>query len=83
MALGEELQKKLKKKFEPSAMVSMKYKGNDLEVKTDSDGNAVLLFIGRRKDDDTISGERYTRTLKYDREGKVIKDHWDLKGKTT
>lgn len=82
MALGEELQKKLRKRFEPSSMVSMRYKGYDLSVKTDAEGHAVLLFIGERKDDDTIKGERYSRTLRFDDEGKVVKDHWDLKGKT-
>jgi hypothetical protein len=30
-----------------------------------------------------IKGERYARTLKYDREGNLIKDHWELKGKAT
>lgn len=82
MALGDELQKKLRKRFEPSSMISMKFKGYDLDVKTDEHGNAMLLFIGERRDDDKIKGERYTRTLKFDPQGKIIKDHWDLKGKS-
>jgi hypothetical protein len=81
MALGEELQKKLRKRFEPSSVVSMRYKGYDLSVKTDAEGNAVLLFIGERREDDTIKGERYSRTLRFDNNGNVTKDHWDLKGK--
>lgn len=83
MALSEDLQLKLKKRFEPSAVVSMRYKGNDLSIKTDEEGNAVVLFIGEKNDSGKIKGERYMRTLKKDQAGGVIKDHWDLKGKAT
>jgi hypothetical protein len=83
MALSDDLQKKLAKKFEPSAMVDMKFKGYDLSFKTDEEGNAILLFIGKMTEQGTIKGERYARTLKKDREGKIFKDHWELKGKAT
>lgn len=83
MALNEELTKKLAKKYEQSSMVEMKYKGYDLSFKTDDEGNPILLFIGKKTEQGTIKGERYARTLKKDRDGKVIKDHWELKGKAT
>ncbi len=83
MALSEDLQKKLANKYETSAMVEMKYKGYDLSFKTDDEGNAVLLFIGKKTEKGTIKGERYSRTLKRDKEGKIFKDHWELKGKAT
>jgi hypothetical protein len=83
MALGEDLQKKLSKKFESSTQLEMKYKGYDLLFRTDEDGNAILLFIGKKTEAGTIKGERYARTLKKDREGKIFKDHWELKGKAT
>jgi hypothetical protein len=83
MALSEDLLKKLSKKFEPSAMVEMKYKGYDIAFKTDEEGNAILLFMGKKNEMGTIKGERYARTLKKDREGQVFKDHWELKGKAT
>ena len=83
MALSEDLQKKLGKKYESSAMVEMRYKGYDLSFKTDAEGNAVLLFIGKKTEQGNIKGERYARTLKKDREGKIFKDHWELKGKAT
>jgi hypothetical protein len=41
------------------------------------------FLFGKLKEDGTIKGERYARTLKYDKEGKIIKDHWELKGKAT
>lgn len=83
MKIGTELQKKLSKTYEPSSMVEMTFKGNDLAFKTDPNGNPVLLFIGRKTESGTIRGERYTRTLKRDASGAIIKDHWDLKGKAS
>ena len=83
MSLGQHLQLKLSKKYEPSSTVSMKYKGNDLTFKTDDQGNPVLLFIGKELANGKIKGERYTRTLKADNDGRIIKDHWDLKGKVS
>jgi hypothetical protein len=83
MKLSEDLQKKLHKIYEPSSVINMKYRGNDLAVKTDENGNAILLFIGQIQQNGKIKGERFVRTLKFDREGKLIKDHWELKGKAT
>jgi hypothetical protein len=83
MAIGEELQKKLGKKFEASAMIEMQYKGYDLAFKTDDDGNAIQLFIGKKTEQGAVKGERYARTLKKDKDGKIFKDHWELKGKAT
>lgn len=83
MPLSEDLVKKLSKKYEPSSMVEMRFKGNDVAFKTDEQGNPVLLFLGRADEDGTIRGDRYARTLKRDREGRIIKDHWERKGRAT
>lgn len=83
MKLSDELQKKLSKKYEPSAMVEVGFKGNDVAFKTDDEGNPVLLFNGKKNEQGNIKGERYARTLKKDKEGKIFKDHWELKGKAT
>lgn len=83
MKLSDDLQKKLSKIYEPSSMVELNYKGYDLCLKTDEEGNAILLFIGKKTENGTIKGERYARTLKKDREGKIFKDHWELKGKAS
>ena len=77
------LQEKLSRRYQPSAMVEMRYKGNDLAFKTDEEGNPVLLFIGRKNERGQIKGERYTRTLKRGADGVIFKDHWELKGKAT
>ncbi|SFM66260.1 hypothetical protein SAMN05428949_0352 [Chitinophaga sp. YR627] len=83
MKLNDDLIKKLAKQYAPSTMLDMEYKGNDLSFKTDEEGNPILLFIGKRTADGNVRGERYARTLKYDREGNRIKDHWELKGQAT
>jgi hypothetical protein len=83
MKLSEDLIKKLQRKFEPSTMVNMQYKGNDIAFKTDKYGNAVQLFVGKKNPDGIIKGFRYIRNLLHDKNGVAIKDHWDLKGKAT
>lgn len=83
MSLGEGLLKTINKKFEPSAKVSLRYKSYDLVVMTDKEGNAIQLFMGKANAEGIIKGDRYARTLKYDREGNLIKDHWERKGRAT
>ena len=83
MKLSEDLIKKLGKKFAQEGMKEMRYKGNDVAFKVDGDGNAVLVFVGKKNAEGTIMGERFVRTLIHDKEGKVIKDHWESKGKAS
>lgn len=82
MRLSDELIQMLAKKYEPSSMLAMKFRGKDLTVKTDSNGNPVVMFIGKLDSDGRIRGSRYARTLLNDASGRIIKDHWDLKGKS-
>lgn len=83
MKLGEDLQKRLRAKFEPGTMIESTYKGKDMAFKTDNEGNAVFLFIGKKNERGFVIGERFQRVLIKDKEGKIIKDHWDNKGKAT
>ena len=83
MKLNDDLKLKLSKLYEPSAMVEMNFRGKDIAFKTNEDGHAILLFIGRKDASGQIKGERYVRTLKRDQTGTIIKDHWDLKGKAS
>ena len=82
MKLSVSLLRKLGKKYEPSSMIELKFRGKDLSIKTDNEGNPVVLFIGKMLTDGKIKGERFTRTLVRNTAGELIKDHWDLKGKT-
>ena len=77
------LLKILNKTYTPDALVDMKYKGLDVTLKTDKDGNPILMFIGERKANGLISGSRFSRTLIKDKQGTVLKDHWDHKGKAS
>ena len=83
MKLNEDLQKRLSKMYEPSSMIEMNFRGKDIAFKTDEEGHAILLFIGRKNAAGQIVGERYARRLKKGPAGEIIKDHWDLKGKST
>ena len=81
MKIGDQLLKKLNKKYEPSSMVHIRFRDYDLAMKTDEEGNPMLLFIGTANEEGVIKGDRYARRLLKDAEGKVVKDHWDYKGK--
>ncbi len=83
MALATDLLKKINQKYEPGTWISMRFRANDIALKTDEDGNAVQMFIGKMKEDGLIKGERYSRNLIRDKEGRIIKDHWDRKGKSS
>jgi hypothetical protein len=83
MKLGDPLLKILNKVYPPLEMIDMPFKRYDLRFKTNEDGWPVLLFIGKRTDKNTIKGERFARTLQIDNEGRILKDHWDNKGKVS
>lgn len=81
MKIGDSLLKVLNKKYEPSNMVHVRFKGYDLAMKTDEEGNPIVLSIGKANNEGMVKGDRYARRLLKDAAGKVIKDHWDYKGK--
>jgi hypothetical protein len=83
MPLSENLIKKLKKQFEPSTTTQLRYRTNDIVVQSDSEGNAIRIFIGKADEEGIVKGDRYSRTLKKDREGRIIKDHWERKGRAS
>ncbi|SDF29442.1 hypothetical protein SAMN05216464_115144 [Mucilaginibacter pineti] len=82
MKIGVELSKVLSKTYGPDQMISQRFGRYDLAFKTDEQGNPVLLYMGKADADGKIKGERFARRLQSDPDGKVIKDHWDNKGKT-
>lgn len=79
MKLGEPILKILNKTYAPSVMHETKFRNYDLAFRTDELGRPVLLFIGEKKNG-VIKGDRYSRRLKEDADGKIIKDHWEHKG---
>ncbi len=82
MKLGKDIQKILSQVYAPDTMIERKMGRYDLAFKTDDFGRPVLLFLGKYTEHGKIKGERFARRLVTDTEGRVIKDHWDNKGKT-
>ena len=83
MKLGEPLLKILNKCYQPLTLVETTFSRYDLAFKTDEEGRPILLFLGKKDSNGNIKGERYARRLKIDDDGKIIKDHWEHKGKVT
>ncbi|GAB4093013.1 hypothetical protein [Flaviaesturariibacter terrae] len=83
MKLGERLLKALNKKFAPAETRQLKVAGYDILVTTNEEGHAVQAFVGRADPHGSIRGDRFARTLKWDADGNLVKDHWDRKGKAT
>ncbi|PJJ52768.1 hypothetical protein [Hymenobacter chitinivorans] len=83
MPLHPQLDQKLSKLYEPSTRIDDVFKGHDITFVTNDQGEPVMLFIGRRKPNGAIAGERYVRTIKRQPgTQQVLSSHWDLKGKT-
>ena len=82
MPLNAKLEKILAKIYPADATIDNQYNGKNFTIKTNENGEAVTLFLGDRKADGTISGERYVRNFKTDSKTGKRTSHWDLKGKT-
>ncbi|MDQ4139406.1 MAG: hypothetical protein M3142_02665 [Bacteroidota bacterium] len=84
MPLNKKLAEKLNKRFAPNSRLDDTYQGLDLTFITNELGEPVTLFIGKRRPDGAITGERYVRTIKRATNSDQIESsHWDLKGKVT
>lgn len=73
--------KQLSKKYEPATLVRFTFNRYDVALKTDDEGNPVLLFIGKADARGIIKGDQYARRLLKNGAGVLLKDHWDYKGK--
>lgn len=81
MALKEPVLKIVNKIYPALRTIDVKFGRYDLRFTTDKLGRPILLFIGRKNENDKIVGERYSRRLKTGPNGEIIKDHWDNQGK--
>jgi hypothetical protein len=52
-------------------------------VQADENGDAFRAFIGKANKQGLIKGDRFSRTIKKDRQGNIIKDYWERKGKAS
>jgi hypothetical protein len=81
MKVGPELLKLLNKPYAPNEFIHGQFGRYDLAFKTDEAGRPVLLFLGKADADGHIKGERFARRVQTDKDGSIVKDHWDNKGK--
>lgn len=82
MPLNPKLENKLNKLYAPSSRINDSYSGKDLTFITNEFGEPVTLFIGTRREDGAIVGERYVRKIvRKPNSQEILKSHWDLKGK--
>lgn len=84
MPLNPKLEHKLEKIHKPDSRIDDKYHGKDITFMTNEFGEAVTLFIGKRREDGAIAGERYVRKIvRKPGSNEIQKSHWDLKGKVS
>jgi hypothetical protein len=84
MGLQAKLEEKLNKIYEPSSRIDDTFKGNAITFITNEHGEAITLFIGKRRPDGAITGERYVRRIQRQEGSNTIKkSHWELKGKVS
>lgn len=81
MKLGKDILKLLNQKYTADTMIARQIGRYDMAFKTDELGRPVLLFLGKANEQGQIKGERFARRLVTDHTGRVIKDHWDNKGR--
>lgn len=81
--IGPRLAAHLSKRYAPDTRLDQAFGRQEITFITNAAGDPVTLFIGARNPDGTIRGERYARTLLLEPgTGRVLKNHWDLKGNT-
>lgn len=80
--LGEGVKKLLDKEYPASSINETTYRGQDIAFKTDKEGRAILVFIGKKVAPGKIRGQRYVRNIVTMSDGQ-IKDHWEKKSKAT
>lgn len=80
-SIGKRLETKLAKKYPSNATIHERFGNQDITFLTDEQGIAIQLFIGKRKEDGHIRGDRFSRRIIKDASGKIIRTHWDRMGK--
>jgi hypothetical protein len=84
MPINAKLEEKLSKCYAPSSRIDDQFRGKDITFITNELGEPVTLFIGKRREDGAISGERFVRRIKKRAENGIIEQsHWENKGKVS
>lgn len=69
----------MNKIYEPDVRINRRFGNAEITFITNEKGEPATLFIGKRKENGDISGERYVRRTKT--EGGMEKVHWENKGR--
>jgi hypothetical protein len=77
--MNETLTKIANKKYESSGRHDLKLRNKDITLIVNDEGDAVTLFIGKRKPNGDVAGELYVRNFRT--KNGVQTSHWDRKGK--
>jgi len=80
MELEEPVLKILRKKYQPSSLIETHCGNCDLAFKTDKEGDAIVVTLGRKNAQGQIKGERFTRRLRQMSDGRIVKEFWEHKG---
>ncbi|GAA4427466.1 hypothetical protein GCM10023188_10570 [Pontibacter saemangeumensis] len=84
MPLNPKLLKVLEKIYEPQERYDQRMLGKDTTFITNERGEPVTLYIGKRREDGSIAGERYVRSIvRVPGSFEIEKSHWENKGKVT
>lgn len=78
---GKTLEALMKKNYTPSTRVDMSFKGKELTILTNENGDPITLFIGKRRPNGDIAGDMYSRRIKKIENGQIKESHWDNQGK--
>lgn len=79
--VGKPLEALLNKIYKPSSRIDMEFKGKDISFFTDENGVPMSLFLGKRKSNGDIAGNKFARRIKKIEDGKIKESHWDNQGK--
>lgn len=84
MGINPKLMKVLDKTYAPQERYDQKLLGKDITYVTNEHGEPVTLFIGNRREDGSITGERYVRRIVRKPDSlEIQKSHWENKGKVS
>lgn len=84
MPLNSKLMKVLDKTYEPQERYDQKLLGKDITFIANEHGEPVTLFIGQRREDGSINGERYVRRIvRKPGSLEILKSNWENKGKVS
>lgn len=81
--LGKSLETIMNKKHQPSSRLDGTFRGKDMTFITNEYGEPIILYLGKRKANGDIAGEKYSRRIKSRENGNIKESHWDNQGRVT